>query len=152
MKDYSRSFTLIELLVSVSIIAILIAIGIASYATVNKQSRDTKRKADIEQIRSALEMYRSDYGSYPPINTSGFDAASNLVGALTVSGDYLPSIPTDPMPSVHSYYYESADHDTASDKYYGYCLCGYMEINQTTDSNCEHTLPNVACTYGRRSP
>ena len=59
-----NGFSLIELMVSTTVIAILTVIGVVSYSSVNKRSRDVKRKSDIEQIRSALEMYRSDYGYY----------------------------------------------------------------------------------------
>ena len=60
-------FTLIELVVVVAIIGILAGIGVASYGSANKKARDGKRKADIESIRSALEMYKADAvdGSYP---------------------------------------------------------------------------------------
>ncbi len=147
-----RGFTLIELLVTVSIMAILMAIGIASYATVNVQSRNTKRKSDVEGLRSALEMYRADVGSYPAVNPQGFDVATNLSDALTVQGDYLPDIPPDPMPSLYRYYYTPTDYDAANSKYYGYCLCAYIEHASNIDSNCEANVTTTQCNYGRRNP
>ncbi len=91
---HKKGFSLLELLVSATIIAVLTTIGIVSYSSVNKRSRDVKRKSDIEQIRSALEMYRSDNGQYP--NPS--------LDVLVTSG-YMPAVPTDSDSS--SYPYES---------------------------------------------
>jgi len=60
-----RGFTLVELLVSATIIALLAGIGVASFSALSKQSRDSRRKADLENLRSALELYRSDNDYYP---------------------------------------------------------------------------------------
>lgn len=89
-------FTFIEILVSVTIIAVLIAIGVASYASINRRARDAKRKSDLEQIRSALEQYRADFGSYPV--QSGWalsSAGSNWIDDLTPS--YMDNVPVDPQ-------------------------------------------------------
>lgn len=60
-----KGFSLIELLVVMAIIAILSAIGLASFSSVNQNARNSRRAADIQQIRSALEMYRTDHDAYP---------------------------------------------------------------------------------------
>jgi len=57
-------FTLIEVLVTATIIAVLTAAAAVSYSSVNKRSRDARRKSDIEQLRAALEQSRSDNGYY----------------------------------------------------------------------------------------
>ncbi len=54
-----KGFTLIELLVVISIIGILAALGTVRYSTIEKQSRDTQRKSDLNQYRVALENYAS---------------------------------------------------------------------------------------------
>src|SRR5689334_21031650 len=97
-RNMQQGFTLLEVLVSATIITVLTVIGVVSYGSVNKRSRDVKRKSDIEQIRSALEMYRSDNGGYPAVNTSSFGNASALDAGGLVS-TYMPSIPADPQPS-----------------------------------------------------
>src|SRR5688572_4515107 len=51
-----KGFTLIELMVVVSIIAILSIIGVVVYSGVQRGSRDSRRKADIESISKALEV------------------------------------------------------------------------------------------------
>ncbi len=61
----SKGFTFIELLVSVTIMAVMMAVAMVSYSNTNLRSRDAKRKADLEVIRSALEICRSNTGGYP---------------------------------------------------------------------------------------
>lgn len=148
-----QGFTLIEILIAVAIIGILTAIGIVSYASVNKRARDAKRFGDIEQIRSALEMYRSDIGYYPAVNTSGFDVAVNLSTELTTTAIYLPSIPTDPQPAAHAYRYMATAQDSLSLNYYGYCLCTYLETQISKSSTCGvvSELPED-CISGVRNP
>jgi len=80
-------FTLIEILVVATIIGLLTAIGSSSYSQFTKQSRDAKRKADLESIRAALEMYRSNHSYYP----------SALSTLTSVSEQYMSSVPTDPL-------------------------------------------------------
>ena len=58
-------FTLIEILVSISVIALVSTIGVTGYQSVSRGGRDALRKSDLEQIRSALEIYKSEYGQYP---------------------------------------------------------------------------------------
>ncbi len=78
-------FTFIEVLIAVSIIGILTTIGLSTYSAAQKKSRDSKRKADLEAIRSALEMYYTDNDSYP---TTG--NLSNVVP------NYIQSLPSPP--------------------------------------------------------
>ena len=80
-KSLTKGFTLIELLVVIAIIAILISVGVVSYTRSLKLSRDARRKTDLEQIRQALETYRSELGAYPA-NTS------------SLTPDYITLVPT----------------------------------------------------------
>lgn len=57
-----KGFTLVELLVVISIIAILSLIGMTTYTNVQKNARDTKRKADINAIANALEINKTSTG------------------------------------------------------------------------------------------
>ncbi len=139
-----------ELLISVSIIAILIAIGIASYATLNKQSRDTKRKSDLEQIRSALEMYRADNGFYPNAGTGAWVAASSASDALVgltpaLVPTYVPVVPTDPR-STQDYMYRATN--ISGGNYYGYCVSAAMEVENPTDT----CTPATGHSYGTKNP
>lgn len=63
----TRGFTFIEILVVMVMIAILSTVGMMSYFGYLRSGRDTRRRADIESIRSALELYKSEdaNASYP---------------------------------------------------------------------------------------
>lgn len=155
----TRGFTLLELLVTATLIAILTVIGIVSYNSVNKRSRDVKRKSDLEQIRSALEMYRADKGYYPPAGSGSWANASTLnTGDSTgLVATYIPSIPEDPQSSNYSYYYVATRMDLATSTYYGYCLCGNLETLTTSTSTCVSSdIPGGAlpaqCNYGLKNP
>lgn len=58
----SKGFTLIELMVVVTIIAFLSVIGIVAFTNAQKQARDSRRRADIEVIATALESNRISTG------------------------------------------------------------------------------------------
>jgi len=109
-------FTLIELLVVISVIAILAGFGFASYGPSQKRARDGKRKADLEQIRSALEMCRTDNQSYP-VGTlvSGDDIACD--------GTTYMTIPNDPKTGQQYSYVGTAN---------SYTLCATLEIDSTS--------------------
>lgn len=140
-----KGFTLLEVLVSATIIAVLTAMGVVSYSSVNKRSRDVKRKADLEQIRSALEMYRADNGEYPDTGAGAMTNASNLSTPLVST--YTPAIPGDP--STGAYYYQAV---ATAGVYSTYCLCANLEtITAGTQSTCTVAL-HASCDYGLKSP
>lgn len=60
-----RGFTLVELLVVIAIIGILSTIATVSLSQARQRARDTKRLADIQQIRSALVLYSNTRATYP---------------------------------------------------------------------------------------
>ncbi|MBU1126964.1 type II secretion system GspH family protein [Patescibacteria group bacterium] len=136
MKDKAtpagrQGFTLIELLVVMTIIAILIGLSLVSYQSARKSARDGKRKSDLEQIRSALEMYRSDSdtSAYP-------DALADL-------GDYI-ILPADPL-STSNYAYSSSDSN--------YALCASLELGgSTADPSCSGLSCGGICNYYTTSP
>lgn len=83
-----KAFTLTELLVVIGITAVLSA-GILTYIGrgASMRSRNAKRQADLEQIRSTLERYRANNGRYPACG-GGCSTAT-----LTT---FLGTLPTDP--------------------------------------------------------
>ncbi|MDH5532963.1 MAG: type II secretion system protein GspG [Candidatus Pacebacteria bacterium] len=101
LKKDKNGFSMIELLVVTTIIIILTTIGLVSYTAANKNARNGKRKADMEMVRQALVLYRTDNGSYP--STSVFDTM------MTTIGDYTSATTvTDPKnEDVYVYTYTS---------------------------------------------
>ncbi|OGE64350.1 hypothetical protein A3I48_03045 [Candidatus Daviesbacteria bacterium RIFCSPLOWO2_02_FULL_36_7] len=96
MTVQKKGFTLVELLVTISIIAILSAIGLVLYSTVLKQGRDSKRQSDLKSIQLALEQYVNDQGFYPAPSPSSLTPGT---GALTTS----TGNPTSPAPALKTY-------------------------------------------------
>ena len=143
-----KGFTMIEILISIAIIAVLTAIGIVSYVSINKNARDAKRRGDIEQIRSALELYRSDNGYYPaPANAidPGWADVDDLGADLVDT--YLPSIPSDPKGDVSQYMYQAKDASATTGHYYGYCLSAATE-----GVNASSCTPYPTYNYGTKNP
>lgn len=94
-----------ELLISMGIIVLLMGVGVVSYTQTNKKARDAKRKADIESIRSALELYRTDEGRYPSLTVN----ASNCITSTSITAGavtYLATIPTDTKDDGSTYCYK----------------------------------------------
>jgi len=123
----NKGFTLIELLVVVTIISLLSGIGFLTYTQVSKSARDARRKTDLEQIRMALEMYRSTNDVYPSSLTSCQSADSLSDGTNT----YLTDIPNDPRCPDYKYYYEALSTNT------DYVIGAYLE---GTSSSCSLTI------------
>ncbi len=107
MKRLPSAFTLVEILVVVTIIGMLAAAGSVSYTAFTKNSRDARRKADLEQIRSAIELYRSNVGSYPT-NSELTVSCTPTDGIKDISGNtYMNKVPLDPKCPKSSYAYQS---------------------------------------------
>lgn len=122
-----KGFTLIELLVVIAIVGVLIAIGTSSYLTASKQSRDTRRKTDLEQIRQALETYRSETGVYPAATTS-------------LTPNYITTLPTDPSTGGGYNYVPGGSNIT-------YELCATLEITPSpTVTGCSNAAYNYEIT------
>lgn len=87
-------FTLIELLVVIAIIGVLASIVLASLNSARRKSRDTRRVADINQLRLALELYFDANAAYP-------DTIDLLETGC--AGPCIPSVPDDPLDVPYLY-------------------------------------------------
>lgn len=89
-KNRAKGFTLIELLVVISIIGILASVVLASLNGARTSAQDTRRKSELNQIRTALELYHNKYGTYA-VSGSGWNGLS--VGWFNYEGGvYVKSI------------------------------------------------------------
>lgn len=81
-KPNSRGFTLIELLVVIAIIGLLSSVVLVALSSARSRARDSQRVSALVQIRTALEVYRSTYNSYPNL---GAVFTSNIQTAGTIN-------------------------------------------------------------------
>lgn len=81
------------MLIVVVIIGILAAALIPRLQTVQARARDTKRKADVTQIGSALAVYGSDNGNFAGL--SGVTNSITLRTNLVQNANYLTEMPID---------------------------------------------------------
>ena len=75
----NKGFTLIELLVVISIIGLLSSLAVVSLNSARVKARDALRKADMAQMRTALNLYYMDHNQYPVCGH--FDGATSPYGA-----------------------------------------------------------------------
>lgn len=124
-KHFSiNGFTLIELLVVISIIGILSSFAVVSLNSARVKARDALRKADMTQLRTAINLYYDENNSYPICGS--WDASADDFGAGVQSGSncyntvlgpaltagakpYLGQLPVDPKnhpnnPAIDSSY------------------------------------------------
>lgn len=76
----------------------------------NLKARDAERKADLATIKAALELWKSDRGSYPQtgeVSTKTNDNKSTL--STLVDQGYLTKLPVDPSDPTYYYGYKSVD-------------------------------------------
>lgn len=115
--NIQRAFTLVELLVVISIIGVLIGLSVFGLQGARQASRDSKRKADLESLRSGIEIYKSDCNAYPVsaggapsvvLATSGTSlAGSGTPTSCAVTNIYIAQIPQDPIYPNKTYLYAS---------------------------------------------
>ncbi len=123
-KQNLKGFTLIELLVVISIIGILSSLAVVSLNSARNKARDALRKADMAQMRTALNLYYDSTTRYPICGTwddAAADFGANVsagsacyIGAFktaltTGSKPFLGQLPKDPKnpnndPAVDSTY------------------------------------------------
>lgn len=92
MRGSSKGFTLIELMVVVTILAILSTAAVAVYGNVQKNSRFAKRVSDLENIHSALGLYREDNDHYPISTVWRSECAIDGVGGNLSANDVIPGL------------------------------------------------------------
>lgn len=80
-KKYNQDgFTLIELLVVIAIIGILASVVLASLDRARSLARDSQRKASLEQIRVAMELYHDSYRTYQVANSGSGGGGQGWIG------------------------------------------------------------------------
>lgn len=130
-----NGFTLLEVLVATTILGILMAIVTISFQAANRNARDTKRKADVEEIKGAIERYRLEQSDYPL--TAGQTETTLNLFLTELQPEYIQKEYEDPFPAAgNQYYYEYRNIGASG---CSYVIMAQMEVEgnrQVCPSNC----------------
>lgn len=152
----SDGFTLIELLVVMTIIGVLAALSLFALGGARESARDTRRKADLETIRSGLELYKSDCDYY--VDSSAFpnpnDPLDGNDSPCSIAGNiYIEAVPDDPL-SGRDYNYDPTGCASGTD-----CtqfeIWAALEDPGTLASYCNTPAPSCGsetCNYCVQNP
>ena len=147
-----KGFTLIELLVVITILGVMASLITGNFFASLKKGRDAKRKADLQQVQQALEMYYEDKKVYPPTLNFGSNLTDSVSGKV-----YMQKLPKDPKSGNYEY---EVDVNGTYYKLYS-CLendqqtLPYVSVpgSYTCDQNCKDKEDNtVSCIWGVSSP
>lgn len=121
-----KGFTLVELLVVIAIIGVLATLVLLQLGTARSRARDTKRIADVNQIRTAVEQYFEDNGGHYP----------TVIDATTL-GRYLVRVPVDPLTSNgYGYAYNPAANPS---QYHIWALLEQSAVALNADADLDST-------------
>lgn len=161
MHQAKKGFTLVEILVAVTIVGILAAIGLGSFASSQMKARDSRRKSDLASIAKALEFYYNDRGEYPDDDAAGTGAIKGCGSSATPanctwgstfaqgSTTYMIELPEDPGTGLKYYYVR-----VTANQYRLYALLentkDLVSIITPTQANtdCSQATGNQTCNYG----
>ena len=74
MMNRKKNFTIIEILVVLAIISLIVGMLLAGIAIAKESSRETKAKAEMQQIKMAVTQYKSTFKDFP-------SSADNIVSS-----------------------------------------------------------------------
>lgn len=130
-KKFQQGFSLIELLVVATIMIVLMTIGLVSYRQASRNSRNAKRKSDLESVRQALVLYHNNNSEYPDLASDAAPTKTAFDTMLATITDYLSvSSVADPKDDgVYEYQYGSDSGNTFN-------LCASLETEAGAEQYC----------------
>lgn len=152
-----QGFTLVEILVVMVIIGILASLIAGNFVGTRLKARDSKRKNDINQVKSSLEAFYNDHHAYPPADANGNITYNNVVVTwgtdplVDANGTvYMATLPDDPV-STMKYVYVTDDSEQK------YQIFAHLENTNNSDEirtdltqDCSSGAPTATstCNYG----
>lgn len=120
LRGSQEGFTLIELMVVILIIGLLATIVVQNLRGATDKAKRIKAEADISALKTALDRYYLDNGSYPS-SDQGLPAlvsapSNGKIPADYPPGGYIEKIPNDPWGNPYVY---QSDGDNYVLKSYG---------------------------------
>ncbi len=112
VEEKLSSFKLQRVFVLV-IILFLIVLVMVSFDFIRNKVRDTKRKADIKQLQTALAIYQAKFGVFPEVEDddyNGWDTTYEPAGQpqeflnILKQKNIIDKIPIDPINSDYFFY------------------------------------------------
>lgn len=145
-----RGFTMLEIVIVIALLGILMSVGVSSYTGSLRRGRDARRKTDLETLRQALEIYKSDNNSYPDVSTGNANNLDGATGPLVSPTQYISenNFPKDPQQSTGQYYYYRRNSTSTYD------VCASLEVAETSPNTACTSVScgTTACNYGLTQP
>ena len=130
----NSGFTLVEILIVVVILGILAAIVIPQFTQASTEARENSLKANLQTIRSQIELYKIQHNDDLPGTVAGVDFEAAMTGTTDIDGastgtdfgPYLQAIPVNPftndnvidITATPGNDAEDWDYDTTTGKFY----------------------------------
>lgn len=127
----TSGFTMVELLVAISVSALLLVAGISilNPTLQIQRANDTKRKANLAKIQTALELFMSENSYYPATSVG-------LTALYQGTPQYLPKNPNAEPKASDVYYYlaiPSGCDNATTGQCTGYTLITCLENTSDAD-------------------
>ncbi|OGY23415.1 MAG: hypothetical protein A2172_04265 [Candidatus Woykebacteria bacterium RBG_13_40_15] len=113
-----KGFTLVELLVVIAIIGVLVTIVVVAINPVRviQNSQDTKHRSELNQVKTALQLYYNENKRYPAVAEFGTGGTIPFSPTYVRDADMLsPTKITYTLPTSDYLAYTTVNHTTADD-------------------------------------
>lgn len=156
ITKYNDAFSLIELLVSIAVIATIIGIALPNFLGARTRARDVRRKSEVQQFKTALQLYYTDYGGYPA--DSGGPLYGTLKGCGVNGTDACPCTNTTDFAAggggCDTVYMSQLPGEFGTSMYYyqknsgaDFCLKVPLENNSDADSSASQGRCDAVCPF-----
>jgi general secretion pathway protein G len=117
-RKAQQGFTLIEIMVVILILGLLATLVVQSLRGATDKAKRTKAMADIAELKTALDRYYIDNGSYPS-SEQGLQAlvtppSQGTQTANYEEGGYIRRIPNDPWNNPYAYQSDGSNYSLKS--------------------------------------